>query len=182
MQGRAVEELAAFAKENGLSVGIHTNGNYSEAVSSLIDQKLADKFFIDIKAPLDAKSYARVAGVSASGISEAVEKTVRLVDESPLELELKTTVFPELVGTKEQIVSIAQWINDTIRQKQKTVYVLQQGKGENANDPVFQKMTFLSPAEMDELADAALENLTGIAVLTQTDENGRVVKTPSAEF
>lgn len=176
MQGDAVEEIAAFAKENGLKVGIHTNGYYPEAVSSLIEKNLADKIFIDIKAPFEKEIYNKTAGIQAENTIERIQETIRIVDESPTELEIKTTVFPESVGTREQIAEISKWMNDNIRQKTKLTYVLQQGKGGNSNDPVFQKMTFLPPEEMDDLAKTALEHLETADVMTQTDENGRVVQ------
>ncbi|MBZ3935685.1 anaerobic ribonucleoside-triphosphate reductase activating protein [Methanimicrococcus blatticola] len=176
MQGDAVEEIAVFSKENGLLVGIHTNGYYPETVSLLIEKNLADKFFVDIKAPFEKEIYNKTVGVQAENIIERIQETIQIIDKSPAELEIKTTVFPEIVGTKEQIADISKWMNENIRQKTKLTYVLQQGKGGNSNDPVFQKMTFLSPEEMNELAKTALEYLKNTPVITQTDEDGRVVK------
>lgn len=180
MQGDAVEEIASFAKEKGLFVGIHTNGFYPKTVQNLIDKNLTDKFFIDIKAPFDQETYGKTVGVVSGPIFEKmipnIQKTIEIVDNSSVELEIKTTVFPNFIGTKEQIDSISKWMNENIHQKQKLTYVLQQGKGGNSNDPVFQEMTFLSPEEMDELAEIALKNLIDAAVITQTDEEGRVIK------
>ncbi|MCO5381911.1 MAG: anaerobic ribonucleoside-triphosphate reductase activating protein [Methanosarcina barkeri] len=47
----AVVPLAEFVKEIGLAIGIHTNGCYPEMARELVERKLVDKFFIDIKAP-----------------------------------------------------------------------------------------------------------------------------------
>ncbi len=176
MQGDAVKEIAVFVKENGLKVGIHTNGYYPETVRSLIEKNLADKFFIDIKAPFEKEIYNKTVGIQAENAIERIQKTIQIIDESPAELEIKTTVFPERVGTRDQIAEISEWMNDNIKQKTKLTYVLQQGRGGNSNDPIFQKMTFLSPEEMNELAKTALENLKNTVVITQTDEDGRVVK------
>ncbi|MDV0445038.1 7-carboxy-7-deazaguanine synthase [Methanimicrococcus sp. At1] len=176
MQEDAVLEIAAFAKENNLLVGIHTNGFYPETAAALIEKNLADKFFIDIKAPLEIEIYEKTVGAKNEKMIERIQETLRLADGSAAELEIKTTVFPESVGTKDQIEEISKWMNENIKQKQKLTYVLQQGKGGNSDDPVFQKMTFLSPEEMDELAEIALRNLKNTAVFTQTDEDGRVLK------
>lgn len=175
MQSSAVIEIASFAKENHLLVGIHTNGFYPEAVSSLIEKNLADKFFVDIKAPFD-DSYEKTVGIQSGNVISNIQKTIQIIDESPSELEIKTTVFPAVVGTKTDIEKISEWMNKNIKNKTKLTYVLQQGKGGNSNDPVFQKMTFLSPEEMDILADIALTNLNGGTIFTQTDEEGRVEK------
>lgn len=176
LQSEAVEEIAAFSKEKGLAVGIHTNGFYPEAVLNLIDKGLVDKFFIDIKAPFDEASHEKVIGISSFDAVSNIGKSVLIVDRSPLELEIKTTVFPAQVGSKEDVRRIAEWLDAHITQKQKLTYVLQQGKGENAGDPVFREMSFLSPAEMDALAKVAFCSLKGAAVLTQTDEEGRAEK------
>jgi len=176
LQAEAVEEIAAFVKKNGLFVGIHTNGFYPKAVTNLINKGLADKFFIDIKAPLTRLSYEKVIGVSSSFAASNTGESIRIVDQSPLDLEIKTPVFPDIVGSKEDIRMIAKWLNDNITQKQKLTYVLRQGKGQNSNDSAFRKMPFLSPAEMDELAKTALRYLEGVTVITQTDEEGRVEK------
>ena len=184
MQSGAVEEISEFAKDQKLRVGIHTNGYYPDAVFSLLDKGLADKFFVDIKAPFTAADYAFVSGFSDSDISESkgsdlierIQKTIHQIDQSPAELEIKTTVFSKKVGTKEDIFKITEWMNTHISQKQKTTYVLQQGKGDNSNDSIFKEMPFLSPEEMNALAQTAVKNLPEISVFTQTDEEGRVQK------
>ena len=179
MQSETVSEISKFAKENNLRVGIHTNGYYPDAVFSLLENKSADKFFVDIKAPLNPDDYAKVSGVPencGSDLIEKIQKTIRLIDQSEAELEIKTTVFPKEVGTKDDIFKISKWMSGNISQKQKTTYVLQQGKGDNANDPIFKEMSFLSPEEMNALAKIAVENLPDISVFTQTDEDGRVEK------
>ncbi|MCL2862889.1 MAG: anaerobic ribonucleoside-triphosphate reductase activating protein [Methanimicrococcus sp.] len=176
LQAAAVEEIAAFSKANDLRVGIHTNGFYPEAVSDLINKGLADKFFIDIKAPLTLPSHEKVIGFSSPTAAPNIAESIKIVDSSSLELEVKTTVFPDIAGSKEDIRLIAKWLSGNVLQKQKMTYVLQQGKGQNTNDSAFQEMAFLSPAEMDELAKTTLQNLEGAAVFTQTDEEGRVGK------
>jgi len=175
LQHEAVIEISKFAKSENLFVGIHTNGFYPEAVSLLIENKLADKFFIDIKAPFDDEAYQKTIGFASAQTLSNIQKTIELVDNSSLDLEIKTTVFPEAVGSKKDIGLIAAWINAHVFNKQKLTYVLQQGKGKNSNDPVFQKMSFLSPYEIRELADIALKHLESGTVIIQTDEDGRVI-------
>ncbi|MDP2845414.1 MAG: radical SAM protein, partial [Candidatus Methanoperedens sp.] len=60
-QYEILEHLARFAKEEGLLVGIETNGYYPERLSGLIRLKLLDKMFLDVKAPLDdAQRYSMI--------------------------------------------------------------------------------------------------------------------------
>jgi len=175
LQCGAAVEISRFAQENNLLVGIHTNGYYPKAVQYLIENKLADKFFVDIKAPFNESAYQKTIAFSSDKTISNIQETIRIIDKSPLDLEIKTTVFPKSVGSETDIASIADWIHANVFEKQKLTYVLQQGKGKNSNDPVFQEMSFLSPAEMKRLADIALDRLKDAVVITQTDEEGRVV-------
>jgi anaerobic ribonucleoside-triphosphate reductase activating protein len=177
LQYEAVAEISKFAKEQNLLVGIHTNGFYPEAVEFLIQNNLADKFFVDVKAPFDKAAYQNTVGFVSDQILSNIQKTIRLVDASSCDLELKTTVFPESVGSETDIASIASWIHANVSNKQKLTYVLQQGKGKNSNDPIFQEMSYLSPNEMKHLADIAVSRLTDAAVIIQTDEEGRSIVT-----
>ena len=175
LQCEAVVEISKFAKEKNLLIGIHTNGFYPEAVDFLIKNNLADKFFVDIKTPFDEAAYQNTVGFVSKKIISNIQKTIEFIDKSSSDLEIKTTVFPESVGSEADIDSIAAWIQENVSEKQKLTYVLQQGKGKNSNDPIFQKMSFLSPSEMERLADIALNRLNDVPLIIQTDEEGRVV-------
>ena len=175
LQHEAAVEISKFVKSENLLVGVHTNGFYPEAVSFLIENNLVDKFFIDIKSPFDDEAYQKTVGFTSPHTIFNIQKTIELIDKSPLDLEIKTTVFPGEVGSEMDIGLIAAWIDSNVSNKHKMTYVLQQGKGKNSNDPVFQKMSFLSPDEMKELADVALTHLTNAPVIIQTDEEGRII-------
>jgi pyruvate formate lyase activating enzyme len=174
LQNEAVEELASFAKSQKLLVGIHTNGFYPEAVSSLIQKNLADHFFIDIKAPFDADIYEKSIQIPAGQAILNIQKSLQIVDQSPIGLEIKTTVFPKMIGSEDDIRKISKWIQDHLVQKQKIKYVLQQGQGQKSKNPDFQKMPFLSLQELEYLADAALEYLTDISIFMRTEEYGQI--------
>ena len=174
LQSEAVEELASFSKSQNLLVGVHTNGFYPEVLSSLLQKNLVDRFFIDIKAPFEADFYETIIQMPAEQAVLNIQKSLQIVDQSPCGLEIKTTVFPKIIGSADDIRKISKWIGDHLTQKQKISYVLQQGLGKNAKSPVFQNMPFLSPKEMEELADAALENLKGVSVFVRTEEFGQV--------
>ncbi|MCL2142148.1 MAG: anaerobic ribonucleoside-triphosphate reductase activating protein [Methanimicrococcus sp.] len=174
LQIEAVEELASFAKSQNLLVGVHTNGFYPEAVLSLIQKNLADQFFIDIKAPFEVDFYETVIQVPADQAILNIQKSLQIVDQSPIGLEIKTTVFPEIIGSADDIRKISKWIHDHLVQKQKIKFVLQQGQSQNSNNPVFQKMPFLSLQDLEYLADAALEYLVDIPVFIRTQEYGQI--------
>ncbi|WNY26289.1 anaerobic ribonucleoside-triphosphate reductase activating protein [Methanolapillus ohkumae] len=197
LQAAEVEEIAKIAKENGLLVGIHTNGYFPKAVASLLEKKLADKIFVDIKAPFEPAFYMKVIGLnpeptksiptptlkstlgplentpSDKPVIENIQKTLRLIDESDIELEIKTTVFPGLVGSPEDISKIAAWMDENLNGKTKLTYVLQQGNGKNASDPVLKKTRSFEPEEMTGLANVAKKYLKNVPVFTRTEEEGQ---------
>ncbi|MCQ1535997.1 anaerobic ribonucleoside-triphosphate reductase activating protein [Methanosarcina sp. KYL-1] len=176
----AIVPLAEFAKELGLFVGIHTNGCYPERAAELVERKLVDKFFIDVKAPPnDPGLYAKVAGCGGYGdgtvrktpeeIAAAVAKTIETADSASLELELRTTLIRDLIGSKEEIEHIAAWISENVKNREKTVYVLQQGLPEHSLQESLRKVRSLDREEMLELGKTAKGFLEKVKVRTKED-------------
>jgi pyruvate formate lyase activating enzyme len=119
-QYNALEHLAKFAKGLGLLVGIETNGYYPDRLSKLIGQKLLDKIFLDIKAPLDdARKYSMITG----GKEDASERARKSLDLEDVDIEVRTTVFPSFADVRGIAVSL---------KNRNCTYVLQQGLPENA--------------------------------------------------
>jgi len=177
----AVIPLAEFAKKLGLSVGIHTNGCYPERVAELIDRNLVDKFFIDIKAPLDdPKLYVKVAGWKEYGeinsiskeapewIVAAVTETIKTADTSGTELELRTTVIRGLIGDKNEISLIAAWIAKHIKNREAT-YVLQQGIPEYSLQEELRGIRVLEREELFELGKIAKGFLKDVRIRTKEE-------------
>ncbi len=131
-----LERLARFAKDEGLMVGIETNGYYTERLSSLIDKKLLDKIFLDVKAPLDdAEQYSMITG----GIPDAAEKVLRSLNLKGVGIEVRTTVFRSFSNVSGIARSLAG---------RDCTYVLQQGIPEFAPD---KKIRNEKPITRDEL-------------------------------
>jgi pyruvate formate lyase activating enzyme len=177
----AIVPLAEFARELGLLVGIHTNGCYPELLSELIKRKLVDKFFIDIKAPPDnPELYGKVTGC---GEYEAVRKnpeqitaslieTLEIADSSGLELELRTTLIRDFIGSPQEIASIAAWISKHIKNREIT-YVLQQGIPEYSLQENLRKLPVLERKELYELGRKAKSFLENVRI--RTKERGEEV-------
>lgn len=190
----AIIPLAEFAKGLGLFVGVHTNGCYPERAAEMIERKIIDKFFIDVKAPPDSPAlYAKVGGYERNGNwtdrkpsdgnlmnrewagrdrigrdwSENVIKTIRIVDASELELELRTTLIRGLIGSPEEVDQIAAWISKNIKNPEKTVYVLQQGLPEYSLQAALRKIRPLSREEMLELGKKAKSFLGNVKIRTK---------------
>ncbi|MCZ7392404.1 MAG: radical SAM protein [Candidatus Methanoperedens sp.] len=117
-----LERLARFAKDHGLLVGIETNGYYPERLSSLIEKKLLDKIFLDIKAPLDdAQSYSTITG----GIEDAAERAHQSFNLKNVSIEVRTTVFRSFAD----VSGVAKFLKG-----HDCTYVIQQGIPEYALD------------------------------------------------
>lgn len=181
MQKRAVMHLARFAKENGLLVGVHTNGFYPQVLDEMIKEKLLDKVFIDIKAPLDdIEAYGRVTGCDNWQSRTCPADAVRNVSESVLlairggvELELRTTVFRGFMGDAAAISRIAASILSLTGDRQ-VHYVLQQGLAENA---ALESMRCIKPFSRDEileLAGSAHGSLDNIWIRTREHGNEKI--------
>lgn len=176
----AVIPLAEFAKSLGLLVGIHTNGCYPEMTAELIERKLVDKFFIDIKAPLDdPELYCKVTGWEAyrkagstvripKEITATVGKTIKTVDTSGLELELRTTVIRGFIGNENEISLIASWISENVKNRE-VIYVLQQGVPEHSLQEELRRIRSLEREELLKLGEIAKSFLGKVRIRTKEE-------------
>jgi pyruvate formate lyase activating enzyme len=179
---KTVVPLAEFAKEIGLSVGIHTNGCYPDMAAELVKRKLVDKFFIDIKAPLDnPELYGKVAGwgkyeavkKNPDEITASIIETIEIAEScSLLEPELRTTVIRNLIGSEEEIASIASWISEHVKNGE-VIYVLQQGIPEHSLQENLRKTSVLEREELYDLGKVAKTFLKNVRI--RTKENGEEI-------
>lgn len=182
MQKDTVIHLARFAKKNGLLVGIHTNGYYPHVMAELIEEGLADKFFIDVKAPLDkAELYSKAIGcmdyadihIDHKVAMEKVAQSVILALGSNVELELRTTIIRDFMGSPDDVYHIARSINE-LTGRWDVTYVLQQGLAENSMLESLRDKKPLSRDELFGLACVAHEFLDNIYVRTREKGNEKV--------
>jgi pyruvate formate lyase activating enzyme len=160
---RELERLARFTKEQGLLVGIETNGYYTERLEGLIKKKLIDKIFLDIKAsPRDMKKYRKITG----GIGDAAEKALCTMNLKDVDFEVRTTVFPSLAA---DIPEIAKSIAG-----RSCTYVLQQGIPEYAPDENIRKEKALTRDELAALA-GNLKFLKDVRIRTREKGEERII-------
>ncbi len=158
----ALEYLSKFAKKQGLMVGIETNGYYPERLSRLIQQKLLDKIFLDIKAPPgDSHKYSVISG----GKEDAAERVLQSLNLKGVALEARTTVFRSIDGVSE----IAKFLAD-----KDCTYVLQQGIPENAPDERIRKEKPLSREELIDLA-RSVNFLTDVRIRTKEKGEEKII-------
>ncbi len=115
--------LARFAKSRGLAVKLDTNGSAPEVVERMIDEGLVDHVALDVKSPLDAAKYARVAGILDASSAIAALRRVFKSCRGRVTLEIRTTFVPGLL-TEDDVREIAREVGGC------DLYALQQFRPE----------------------------------------------------
>ena len=126
-----------YIKSLGYEVGLHTTGMFPERLKNVLP--FCDWVGMDIKAPFE--KYARVTGVSASG--ENARQSVRMILESHVEYEFRTTIPPEILS-EEDVLEIGRELHALGAEK----YVLQKIK----NNPKTSPGTHSDTAESREIS------------------------------
>lgn len=132
-------------KAEGFKVKLHTNGSHPALLRALLEARLLDCVAMDLKAPLVAEKYHRAAGMEVN--LTALRESLKLLLESPIPSEFRTTVVPSL-QSPEDIISMAQEIEGSER------LVLQ---GFNPRDPLVPNMQTELLYSLKELEEMAVE-------------------------
>lgn len=126
MQPNSVAALASLARGLGMNLGIETCGYYHDNLQRILEKGLADKIFLDIKAPMREPEYKAVTGKKGSALRAL--KSLRICMKSNLPFEVRTTVFPETPSMHVQ--DIAKTLSDLaikFPENRFEAFVLQQG-------------------------------------------------------
>lgn len=102
-------DLADFIrkiKDFGLNVKLDSNGSNPEVLKNLIDNSLVDYVAMDIKS--SREDYSRACGLKQMNLAP-IEESVKLLMNSGIKYEFRTTVCRELHSEKE-FRQIAEWI------------------------------------------------------------------------
>lgn len=90
----------------GYAIKVDTNGCYPEALADILDRGLADYVAMDIKN--SREKYAMTVGIPDFDLTP-VEESIRILKESGVDYEFRTTVVQEL-HTPDDIRAIGEWI------------------------------------------------------------------------
>ncbi|MEA3464154.1 MAG: anaerobic ribonucleoside-triphosphate reductase activating protein [Patescibacteria group bacterium] len=127
-------------KQLNFLIKLDTNGSNPEMVKKIIEKKLINYIAMDIKAPRD--KYKKVAGRPVD--FNKIKKSVKIIIESGLPYEFRTTVVPELLN-KNDIEEIGKIIKGAGK------WYLQQFKSNT--DLVNRKMEKVKPYSAKELEE-----------------------------
>jgi pyruvate formate lyase activating enzyme len=157
-----LERLARFTKAQGLLVGVETNGYYPKRLRELIEKKLLDKIFLDIKAPPeDEQRYSMVTG----SIRDAAGHALQSLALKGADIEVRTTVFRSLAD----VSGIAKSLEG-----HDCTYVIQQGIPEYAPDEKLQNEKPFTREELVALAKS-VSFLKDVRIRTREKGEERII-------
>ncbi len=102
---RDIIPFMRIAKEHGISLKLDTNGSNPLVLEKILAEKLIDYIAMDVKC--DLEKYKQVSGKALR--PKLLRKSIKLIKESGVDHQFRTTVIPELVDI-EDIRSIKQEI------------------------------------------------------------------------
>lgn len=109
---RNLPHLLGRIKAQGWAIKVDTNGTFPERLEELVERDLVDCVAMDIKAPLDERSYRRCAGVPVD--ISAIRQSISVLANGGIDYFLRMTVVPTLL-TEEQIYEAARQLVGTRR-------------------------------------------------------------------
>ena len=143
-------ELLDKLKKMGFLVKLDTNGTNPIMLKELLTRNLVDYVAMDIKTPLNKKSYSKIVGVNIKGLLKKVKESKRLLMESEIDYEFRTTIIP-IIHDLDAIKQICYSLKGCRK------YVLQKfdvGIGKSIIDPKFMSKKFKNE-EMQEFLNVA---------------------------
>jgi len=136
-------EFCEKIKSMGMKIKLDTNGSNPEIVEELINKKLVDFIAMDMKNSFE--NYEKAIGIKTD--IEKIKKTIKIIINSGIEHEFRTTVVPS-IHTKEDIIKMAEALKGC------KSYILQKFAPFDMLDKNLMKQKTLSNEEMQEFADA----------------------------
>lgn len=157
MQVDALIEILNYVRQIGLKTKLDTSGIYPDKLKQLLDLELLDFVSLDVKT-----TFSKYKKITGANIGFQVKKSMDLINEAGVHLEVRTTFVPTL-HTKKDILNLVDEI-------QADVYTLQQFRNKNVLDPALEKVEVPNPHDLAKLASEIKPFFDG------------VVKVKSAEF
>lgn len=97
--------LARAIRALGLSVKLDTNGSRPEVIENLLNEGLVEHVAMDVKAPLDADAYERLAGTRAD--VGKIRASMEIIKRLAPSYEFRTTYVPAL-HRREELIALRE--------------------------------------------------------------------------
>lgn len=119
LQRQALLNLARHCKDNGVKVGISTNGAKPGTIVMLMRENILDFIEVDLKSSFDEKSFEKITCSKnffkpTNAIISEIKETLEILkkNENKIEIYFKTTIVPGLIDRKEDLFEIGKMIKD----------------------------------------------------------------------
>jgi len=143
---RNLPDFIKEIKKKGFLVQLETNGTNPQMMEELIKKHLVNYVALDVKAPLIRDKYREVSGINTkeNNFFEKVKESIKILLNSKIDYEFRTTVIPVLLD-KEDIITLAAQIKGAKK------YVLQQFIPKNTLNKDYQKIRPYSKEELEQI-------------------------------
>ncbi|MFH1049139.1 MAG: anaerobic ribonucleoside-triphosphate reductase activating protein [Patescibacteria group bacterium] len=145
---RDLPEFIKKIKDLGFLVKLDTNGTNPKMVKKLIDLNLVDYFAIDIKNSPEKYEKTVNANVNIADI----EKTLKIIRDCGIPMELRTTVVLGLI-VREDFVKIKEWLESFGVLKKALSYAIQQFRPLKTLNKDYENVKPYSEEELGEMAE-----------------------------
>ncbi len=154
INGSELIALLRKLREMDLSIKIDTNGYSTDMLRMVLEMGLVDYIAMDIKTSIDR--YDVAVGLELN--TDRILNSIKIILESPIEYEFRTTCVPGLVGSKE-IESIARLIEGAAH------YYLQQYRVEQPTlDPSYMKLSPYPAEKLESFKAIAQKYVTSVSI------------------
>lgn len=161
VQTDAVIEILKYVRQKGLKTKLDTSGIYPDKLKEILDLDLLDYVSLDVKT-----TFSKYRKITGANIGFQVKKSMELINEAGVHLEIRTTYVPTL-HTKKDIMNLVDEIESE-------VYTIQQFRNKNVLDPALEKVEVPNPHELADLAREIKPYFNGI-VKVKSGEFGEQV-------
>jgi len=161
LQNDAIIEIFKYVKEVGLKTKLDTSGIYPDKIGELLDLNLVDYVSLDVKTTFS--DYRKITGAD---VGDDVKKSMDLINDAGVHLEIRTTYVPTLHTEKDII--------DLVGEIKAEVYTIQQFRNKNVLDPALEKVEVPNPHDLAKLARKVKPYFDGI-VKVKSGEFGEQV-------
>ena len=161
VQTDAVIEILKYVRQTGLKTKLDTSGIYPDRLKKILDLDLLDYVSLDVKT-----TFSKYRKITGANIGFQVKKSMELINEAGVHLEIRTTYVPTL-HTKKDIMNLVDEI-------EAEVYTIQQFRNKNVLDPALEKVEVPNPHDLVDLAREIKPYFDGI-VKVKSGEFGEQV-------
>ncbi|MBE6502431.1 MAG: anaerobic ribonucleoside-triphosphate reductase activating protein [Methanobrevibacter thaueri] len=161
VQTDAVIEILKYVRKIGLKTKLDTSGIYPDNLKKILDLDLLDYVSLDVKT-----TFSKYRKITGANVGFQVKKSMDLINEAGVHLEVRTTYVPTL-HTKKDIMNLVDEI-------EADVYTIQQFRNKNVLDPALEKVEVPNPHDLADLAREVKPYFKGI-VKVKSGEFGEQV-------